>query len=225
MPKYILKFKKQGIIKYTSHLDLLRLFKRAIKISGIPLEYSKGYNPHPKMGFAQPLSLGYTSISEYLEFTVSESLREEIVLGRLREEMPNGIELISLEQSDSDKTLASTVSSAVYEAVFPISFKARSDEFRQLVNTYLSQDEIFALKREKKTKKYVEKNIKDQIRCIKVIESEEPYGNISLLMELDSGSASNLNPDLVVQSFSKYAELSFEKGDVRIERKELIFSK
>ena len=49
MPKYVLEFQKKGLVKYTSHLDMLRLFKRAFKITGIPLEFSKGYNPHPKM--------------------------------------------------------------------------------------------------------------------------------------------------------------------------------
>ena len=95
MPKYVLEFEKKGLVRYTSHLDMLRLFKRAFKTAGIPLEYSNGYNPHPKMGFAQPLSLGYTSASELLEFTTSDSLRCEIVLGSLKERMPQGINLLS----------------------------------------------------------------------------------------------------------------------------------
>ena len=57
MGQYAIKFSKQGFICYTSHLDLLRLFKRAFKKAGIKLAYSQGFNPHPKMGFAQPLVL------------------------------------------------------------------------------------------------------------------------------------------------------------------------
>ena len=58
MSRYVIKFSKEGNIRYISHLDLLRLFKRSFKRVGIKLQYSQGFNPHPKMSFAQPLSLG-----------------------------------------------------------------------------------------------------------------------------------------------------------------------
>ena len=68
MPRYVARFEKGGYTKYISHLDLLRVFKRAFKVMGLDIRYSNGYNPHPKMSFAQPLSLGYSSLCEYLEF-------------------------------------------------------------------------------------------------------------------------------------------------------------
>ena len=125
MPKYVLEFQKKGLVKYTSHLDMLRLFKRAFKTTGIPLEYSQGYNPHPKMGFAQPLSLGFTSCTEYLEFSTSESLRTDIILGRLKEEMPQGINLVGLKLAWTDKTLASLVIASKYRAVLPLSYSEK----------------------------------------------------------------------------------------------------
>lgn len=221
MPKYIVKFKKEGLIKYTSHLDMLRLFKRAIKTAGIPLEYSQGYNPHPKLGFAQPLSLGHTSTCEYLEFISKELLRESIILPKLRDEMPIGIDLLSMEKTDELKPLASLVTAATYRAILPISFNARGKEIEELVSSYLNQDEILAIKREKKTKKYIEKDIKKQIRKIAI---EDYSGKIALLMEVDCGSQSNLNPELVLQSFGKYTEITLEKGDYSIERISMEFS-
>ena len=65
MYKYTIVFSKTGLVKYISHLDMLRLFKRAFRRAGIELAYSQGFNPHPKMGFAQPLSLGYEAEAEY----------------------------------------------------------------------------------------------------------------------------------------------------------------
>lgn len=64
MPKYVIGFKKKGYVCYISHLDVMRLFQRAFKQEDIRLKYSKGYNPHPRMGFAQPLTLGYSSETE-----------------------------------------------------------------------------------------------------------------------------------------------------------------
>ena len=220
MPKYVLEFQKKGLVKYTSHLDMLRLFKRAFKTCGIPIEYSQGYNPHPKMGFAQPLSLGFTSDAEYLEFSTSETLRAEIVLGMLKEAMPQGINLVALDPAWTDKTLASLVISAKYRAVLPLSYRARREDVEASLDAFLEQEEILAMKREKKTKKYVEKDIKSQIRSIEV---EKYDGKIAFLIDVDSGSASNLNPDLVIQSFAKFAGITLEKGDVEMERLSMEF--
>lgn len=65
--RYVIKFSKGGYAKYTSHLDLLRFFKRAFRKTGVDLKYSQGFNPHPKLSFAQPLSLGYLGDNELVE--------------------------------------------------------------------------------------------------------------------------------------------------------------
>ncbi len=93
MFKYILTFSKTGNICYISHLDLMRLFYRAIKRSGIKLGYSKGFNPHPKMSFAQPLSLGYTGLNELMEMETEEEYEPDIIRQRLAELMPEGLEI------------------------------------------------------------------------------------------------------------------------------------
>ena len=85
MYRYYLEFSKTGNIRFISHLDLLRLFKRTFKRSGIELVYSQGFNPHPKLGFAQPLSLGYEGLAEILEF---ETVREEL---EAMEEFEDGV--------------------------------------------------------------------------------------------------------------------------------------
>ncbi|MDR3295942.1 MAG: TIGR03936 family radical SAM-associated protein, partial [Clostridiales Family XIII bacterium] len=66
--RYLVKFKKTDNMIYISHLDMQRLFHRTMKRLQINLRYSSGFNPHPKLSFAQPLSLGHASTSEYLEF-------------------------------------------------------------------------------------------------------------------------------------------------------------
>ena len=87
--KYVIKFEKTGVICYTSHLDILKVFKRSFKRADIRLDYSKGFNPHPKMGFAQPLSLGYSGYCEYLEFeTIDESKSPEEIISLMRAIMP-----------------------------------------------------------------------------------------------------------------------------------------
>ncbi len=231
MKKYFIEFEKIGNIKYISHLDMQRLFKRGFKSASIPIEYSQGYNPHPKMGFAQPLSLGYTASKEYIEFETSELIDEEQALMKLRELMPDGINLIELSSIDNfkikpTKSMAASVVGAVYSVSLPIIYRIRYKDIEKLVEDYLSQPEIIAKKREKKTKKMVDKDIKNQIHWIKVIPGNSMFQdnkNIVLCMELDSGSASNLSPEQVISSFTEFSDLYLPREEIEVNRDYLIF--
>ena len=222
MTGYVLEFSKKGQIKYISHLDMQRLFKRAFKSSGIALEHSNGYNPHPKMGFAQPLSLGYTALQEFVEFYTVGDFDTETIKEKMEEAMPGGIEIISVKKIQPEKkSLASFVVSAVYSVKLPILYHLRHKDIENMVESYLKQDEIIAKKRDKKTKSYVDKDIKNQIRSIFVECSQEDC--IELLMELDSGSASNLSPEQVISSFTEFSKLYLPREYVEVERKYMIF--
>lgn len=121
MSKYIIEFQKTGTICFTSHLDLMRIFKRAFKRTGIALAYSQGFNPHPKMGFAQPLSLGYWGMEEYFECETAEEWVPDQLLQRLAQGMPEGIELKQCWKADAlTKTLASHTVAAEYMIAVPM---------------------------------------------------------------------------------------------------------
>ena len=65
--KIIAAFEKTKEISYTSHLDVQRTLQRAFRRANLPLAFSKGFNPHPKLSFATALATGYTSAGEWLE--------------------------------------------------------------------------------------------------------------------------------------------------------------
>lgn len=220
MPKYVIKFSKEGYIKYTSHLDMLRLFKRAFKKSGIALAYSKGFNPHPKMGFAQPLSLGYTSFCELLELETEENYSREEIFEKVGRFMPEGVTILSCTDFPRGiKSLAAAAVEASYEVVFPV--KNDMERFPKVVEDYLAQKEIMAEKRQKKTKQMKAVDIRPKIREISVLDRE----NLTLLMRLDCGSASNLSPEQVIASFNTFSGLNVPRYDIEIERKSLVFDK
>ena len=72
--RYVIKFTKGADIKFIGHLDLMRTIQRIIKRSGLPVEYSKGFNPNMALSIAQPLSVGVYSDGEYLDLVLTESL-------------------------------------------------------------------------------------------------------------------------------------------------------
>lgn len=121
MYKYVLSFAKHGYIKYTSHLDMQRLFKRAFRRCGVDLAYSRGFNPHPKMGFAQPLSLGYEALAELLEFETGEPVSKRKIIDELPENLPRGIEITGFGSIlEKKKTIAAAIIAAEYEVTLPI---------------------------------------------------------------------------------------------------------
>ena len=65
MSNYVLKYSRGEEVKYISHLDFVRMFHRAVRRAGLPMSYSHGFNPHPVMTVAMPLSVGVTSDVQY----------------------------------------------------------------------------------------------------------------------------------------------------------------
>ncbi len=219
MNRYVLKFAKEGYSRFTSHLDMLRMFKRAFKRTGIALVYSQGFNPHPKLGFAQPLSLGYTSACELLEFETEKPYRPEQIVCLLSPVMPEGIEILGCSVvPEGVKSLASAAAAAEYTVILPA---PAGKNYADVLRTYLAQDEIFVEKKQKKTKKMISVDIRPKIRSIVVVCSDP----LTLHMCLDSGSQSNLSPEQVLSSFIAFAEIPVSRAEISVRREKLIFDK
>lgn len=218
MFRYVISFSKDGYIRYSSHLDLFRIFKRAFRRCNISLQYSQGFNPHPKMGFAQPLSLGYRGGGEFIEFETKESCTKELLITELQKTMPEGIKLTGAGTlPEGAKSLAASIDNARYTISYPVSFYSK--DYEGLLQDYLAQREIMAEKRQKKTKQMVEVNIKNKIRTITVKADEEQHLELDML--LDCGSNSNLSPELVISSFNSFADINCDRYEIEVSRDSL----
>ena len=233
--KFLIEFSKTGTICYTSHLDLMRMFKRAFKRAGIPLAYSQGFNPHPKMGFAQPLSLGYWGMAEYIEFEVrGADLSTKEIIHRLEGILPEGIRMIRCLCIDGlRKTLASHTVAAEYMIEIPLvesALKCHDVEGTEggtscpsgdrIRHTYMDRNEIPAWKRQKKTKELKEIDIKPMIREIEfAVNGDTMY----ISTTLDSGSNSNLSPELVIASVVECFGLDVDRSNISVMRKRILF--
>lgn len=221
--KFIIRFTKTGVICYTSHLDIMKVFKRSFKRAGIRLAYSQGFNPHPKMGFAQPLSLGYEGLDEYIEFETVEDYKDktgEEILQALRDIMPEGLELVSIKEApELKKTLAAQTIAADYVILIPISeeFDGRADE---LLNKYMSKPEIITLKKQKKKKDLVPVNIKPKIRDLTFMSDE---GVLHIDSTLDSGSESNLSPELLITTVCETLGIDTPRSEIQVTRTKIHF--
>ncbi len=232
MNRYVMKFHKDGYVKYTSHLDLLRIFKRSFKKTGLALQYSQGFNPHPKMGFAQPLSLGYSSKCELIEFETVENHDPADIFERMKAVLPEGLEPVSCVRFDSKiKSLAGEADSAEYVVWAPLPDAAAADWNNDMLSgkiaAYLAQTEITAMKRQKKTKKLAPVDIRKMIRGMNglIVADVDNRKALMLNLNLDCGSTSNLSPELVIATFLPFCGLDIPRYDVEVERKTLKFVK
>ena len=117
-------FSKLGRIAYSSHLDLVRLFPRWFRRAGLPLHYTEGFHPKPKMVFTPALGLGMPSLREYLDLRLRERDTSEAMLASLRDlldEMAmDGIEVFGVRAlGPHDKALSKLVRGATWVAALP----------------------------------------------------------------------------------------------------------
>ena len=96
--RYVIKFTKESSIKFISHLDLMRTLQRVIRRADLPMEYSKGFNPHMAMSIAQPLSVGVYSDAEYMDIVLVEELSEEEIVNRLNSKTASGIKFLNAKK-------------------------------------------------------------------------------------------------------------------------------
>src|SRR5665647_2108040 len=219
MYRYIVKFSKFGYIKYISHLDLMRLFKRSFKRMGIKLEYSQGFNPHPKMGLAQPLSLGYESSGEILEFETVDKINEENILEIFNLAMPEGIKIIEFKEIKAEgKSLAAITEFAEYRIRLPYHGTLTQNV---KVLDFMNHAEIISQKLNKK-KELIEVNIKSMIKELAINDNS---GELIIFAKLDAGSLSNLSPELLIKAISNYFKLEYDRTEVEIIRESIIFAK
>jgi radical SAM-linked protein len=85
-------------LKYLSHLDLMRLWERAIRRTGLPLAYSEGFTPHPRLALAAPLPVGVTSSGELLDLFLCQRVSPRYFLQALRPQLPSGVDISRVEE-------------------------------------------------------------------------------------------------------------------------------
>ena len=91
MHRYLFGFCKKGNMRFISHLDLQRLFKRCIKRAGIVPAYSKGFNPHEKINIVHPLPLGFETDCDYFEMDTEQPYPEQQLVDSMNLALPEGI--------------------------------------------------------------------------------------------------------------------------------------
>lgn len=151
-------FDKFGEMKFISHLDLLRFFDRLLKKSQIPVKYSQGFHPRPKMSFGSPISLGTEAYNELMDFELETPMSNEEVFDRLNSSNVVGFRVNKVEDVIGKSSIMEEYTIMVYEI-------KSEEEIITKLETLLNQEEIVEVKEKKG--KVTTRNLKERIKSFR----------------------------------------------------------
>lgn len=211
--KVRIKFTKTGYMKFVGHLDTMRYFQKATRRAELPVAFSGGYSPHMIMSFAAPLGVGTTSLGEYFDMELTETMPTAEIQQRLNETMVEGVTVCSVRQVEDGK--ASTAMALVAAADYYVSFrdgKEPSVPWREKFSEFLDQKEIVVTKKTKRSEKTVD--IRPFIYKAELLDE-------GIFMQLASASSNYTKPELVMDTFMKWIGEEPKEFAYLIERREV----
>lgn len=198
-----LKFRKVGSLQYISHLDLQRTFMRILVRACIPTWYTKGFNPHAKLVFSTPLSVGAQSEYEFLDVRIDRDMPCEEIMERMNREMTE-------ELCITKAYIPSRDFSEIAWASYTIEIKTdgASEEMANRIEALLRTSPVYLVKKTKAGEKEI-----DIVPMIRLLNAEyrEEKGTIEMQTVLKASSTEFLNPEMLITAMKR--ELSVLSGD------------
>ena len=185
-------FGKAGTLKYTSNLDVAKIWERTLRRADLPILYSKGFNTRPRIQLAMPLPLGITSDCEILDVALRETIcfNEAALRRRLLRVAPAGLTIAAIEDVDlRESALHGRIISAEYRIRFYD--EVSSDMMRRRISELLAQESII-VERVRRRKRSVM-----DIRPLIIELTVDDQGD--LLAHLSVGDRGNLRPDHLLE--------------------------
>lgn len=208
-------YHKAEEVRFISHLDMQRLLQRAFRRAQVPLEYSKGFNPHPLLSFASALAVGYTSETEWLDVRLEKEVDLTSFQQAVNAVLPVGVHIGKvLEAPQELPTLTALTQSALHQVCIYLENSLDENDLRRGIETLLN-GEIIVKKRTKAGERMVD--IRPQLLSIDLLEAGTPVVlDITGLMNVDGA----LHIDLLLQQLMQaWGAL----GTWRVHRKHIYF--
>ena len=199
------RFRKVGNLQYISHLDLQRTFGRVLVRAGLPLWYTKGFNPHIKMVFGMPLPVGAESECELLDIRIEREMSLEEVKERLNRELTDELAVLDVYPA---KSKFSEIAFAEYE--YTVVTTGADEALAARVRAALASGELVVTKKSKSGEKEIK--VGDYIRSIDVTLDG---GVLHLKAVLSAGEGRYLSPEALITALRD--RIGILSGDPTVE--------
>lgn len=181
-------YSKEGLIKFISHLDLVRMWQRAFRRAGLRVKMSHGFSPHPIISFGPPLPLGISSRCELLDVAFVPGQDLTSAMDRLNRALPGGIRIHELRPvPDSGGSLCAEINRASYKAVID---PGSRQEAAEKIEAARRAPELVARSRRDNRERC--RNIRPMVEEIELVEGSA--GEALVRFTVCIGDEGNLNP-------------------------------
>lgn len=213
MSKIRFQFAKGSEVKFISHLDIINVFTRAFRRAEIPIAYSRGFSPHPKINFASALPVGSTSKAEFADIELDEDIKVEDFISRVNAQLPSGIMILKAQEIPlRSESLMAQTGFASYVIRIPEFDCQAVNDLESKIQSTMSSDQI-VIGRSLKSKHSDKRNtdnispidVKPSIKSIKLSGCDNR--TLQLEMVLGDGGSKKVRPEEIISLlFSELAE-------------------
>ncbi|CUR55898.1 conserved hypothetical protein [metagenome] len=195
------RYAKRGRLRFTSHRDFSRAFERAVFRARVPMAYSSGFNPHPRISYAGAAPTGSASEAEYLELALSEVVVPADVHAMLDESLPDGLDVLEVVESPGG-SLADLLEGSRWR----IDLAADRDDTTAAVERFLAAEEALV---ERMTKKGMrEFDARGAVVSLAVLPTDDVAGGCTSLDVVLRHGTPAVRPDDVLRGLEAVAGLA-----------------
>ena len=200
--------------RFIAHLDLTRVFERALRRAGIAMRYTEGFNPHPKISFGFALAVGTEGEREYVDIEVQSEMDLDEVLGRIQEQLPPGIRLLQVKPlAPGAKPLMAVLNAASYRMRIPMALPIQPERLQEAISLWLAREHVNYLRYTKRGPR--EKDIR---LWVKHLAGTVQGDDIIFELEVKMGNAGSVRPEEVLASLRELENLPLDMEEMQIKR-------
>ncbi|QDO89083.1 DUF2344 domain-containing protein [Ornithinimicrobium ciconiae] len=136
--KLRVRYAKRGRMRFTSSRDFQRALERAVRLAEVPMAYSAGFHPHPKISYANAAPTGVASEAEYVELSVTRFVDPAQLSSALSAALPEGLDIVEVVEA-APGALADRLEASRWQLVFP---ELAVGQLRVVVEAFLARDSV-----------------------------------------------------------------------------------
>ena len=196
-----IRYAKRGRLRFTSHRDFSRAFERAVFRARVPMAYSSGFNPHPRISYAGAAPTGSASEAEFLEIALAEVVDPAVVHEQLAEALPDGLDVLEVKVSPGG-----SLSDLLEASRWLIDLPAAPEEVAAAVEAFLAAPEVEVERMTKKGLRTFDS------RAAVVSMTSEPHERGSRIDVVVRHGVPSVRPDDVLHGMASVGGLTLGEG-------------
>ncbi|MEV4416848.1 TIGR03936 family radical SAM-associated protein [Catellatospora sp. NPDC049609] len=167
MQRVRLRYAKRGPLRFTSHRDFARAIERAIHRAGVPIAFSQGFTPHPKISFASAAPTGVASEAEYLELGLRARVEPEALVKALDAALSPGLDVLDAVEAHAPGSLADRITASRWRVELP---GVSDEQLAAAVAAFVAQGEVLVERMTKQGRRTFD--TRDAVAAIEAVSSQ-----------------------------------------------------